>query len=175
MVAFILIIIGAVLIFFAWLIFLPWIVEVDTSRETYEVFQRGTLRFWLSTGFQPRLRLFGISVPLQAGEKKRPVKKISKPKKSKRQFHTQPLWGLAKGIYQSLSVKWFYLDLDTDDVVWNARLIPVFSLLNRGPMHLATNFEGRVVARLRAEVKLYRIGWAFFLFFIKNKNNGNEF
>lgn len=170
-----LIIAGVVLILFGWLIFLPWVIEIDTSRNTYQVYQKGTVRFWLTTGFQPHMSFFGISVPMKPGEKKSPVKQRAKSKKKKRQFHIQNLWDLWNGIVHSIKVKWFYLDMDTDDVVLNAQLIPAFSYLSRGPMHLTTNFEGRVFSRLRIELKMYRMGWAFLLFFIKNKKYGNEF
>ncbi len=163
------IIVGILLAVFAWLIFWPWVVEVDTSRNTYQFYQLGTVRFWLTAGFKPHLRILGISVPLETGEKERPLKQHTIPEKKKRQFHIQPLLDLWNGIVDSITVNWFYLDLDTDDVVLNAQLIPAFLWLSRGPIHLTTNFEGRVYSRLRAELKLYRIGWAFLLFSIKNK------
>jgi hypothetical protein len=169
-----LILVGIILIAFAWLMFWPWVVEVDTSRNTYQLYHLGTVRFWLTSGFQPHLRILGMSVPLKPGEKKQVPKQSAKPK-SKRQYPRQYVFDLWKGIVHSLRVNWFYLDLDTDDVVLNAQLIPVFLWMSQGPIHLATNFEGRVYAQFRAELKLYRMSWAFLLFFIKNKKYGNEF
>lgn len=168
--------IAVILLFIvAWLIFWPWVLEVDTARNTYQFYQTGTVRLWLTTGLQPHLRVFGISVPLTAREEDRGVKEHTKPKKKKRQFRLQHMFDLWKGIVNSIKINWFYLDLDTDDVVLNAQLVPVFYWMSRGPIHLTTNFEGRVSSRLRAELKLYRMGWAFLLFFIKNKKYGNEF
>ncbi len=164
-----------VFILFAWLIFWPWVVEVDTSCNRYQFYQMGTVRFWFTKEFQPCLRLFGITVPLKGGVKKGPAKKHVTPKKKKRQFRIQHVLDLWNGIVHSIRVNWFYLDLDTDDVVLNAQLVPVFLWMSQGPIHLTTNFEGRVCSRLRAELKLYRMGWAFLLFYIKNKKYGNEF
>jgi hypothetical protein len=173
MIAFILV--GILLAVFAWLLFWPWVVEVDTARNTYQFYQLGTVRFWLTTGFQPHLRILGISVPMKSGEKERPIKQHAISKKKKRPFHFQHLLDLWNGIIHSITVNWFYLDVDTDDVVLNAQLVPAFLWLSRGPIRLTTNFEGRVYSRFRAELKLYRIGWAFLLFSIKNKKYGNEF
>ena len=170
-----LVILGVILIVFAWLIFWPWVLDVDTTRNSYQFYQMGTVRFWLTWDFQPHLRILGISIPLKSGEKERPQKLRTKPKKKKRQIRIQNVLDLWNGIVHSIRVKWFYLDVDTDDVVLNAQLIPAFQGLSRGPVHLTTNFEGRVSSRLRAELKLYRMGWAFLLFFIKNKKYGNEF
>jgi hypothetical protein len=170
-----LLLVGILLAVFAWLLFWPWVLEVDTARNIYQFYQRGTFRFWLTTGFQPHLRILGISVPLKTSEKERLPKQQATPKKKRRQFHVQPLLDLWSGVVHSITVNWFYLDVDTDNVVLNAQLVPAFLWLSRGPIHLTTNFEGRVYARLRAELKLYRIGWAFLLFSIKNKKYGNEF
>ena len=170
-------IIGLLLIIIVgWLLFMPLVVEVDTDRARYQVVQRGTFRFWISSDFQPHLRVIGISVPLKSdAQKKLPNKKLTTKTKSKRQLHPRSLIDLLKRIYKSISVNWFYLDLDTDDVLLNAQLVPSFLLVSKGPIHLTTNFEGRVYASLRAEIKLYRIGWAFLLFHFKKYNYGNEF
>jgi len=166
---------AVIFVFLGWLLFMPLIVDVDTSRSVYQVYQAGTLRFWWSDDLQSHLRILGVPVSMK-NEKQHPVKKkVAKPIKDKRQPQIRNLVDLLNGLYKGICVKWFYLDLDTDDVVLNARMIPAFLFLTRGPVHLTTNFEGRVYASLRAEIKLYRIGWAFLLFFIKNKKYGNEF
>ena len=160
------IILWVVLFILGWILFMPLVVDVDTDRQDYRVYQHGTVRFWLTPGFQPRLRILGISIPMKRGKEVR-MKKPRQKEKSERKFPFRNLPDLLNGIYQSITVRWFRLDLDTDDVVLNAQMIPVFTFLSRGPVQLTANFGGRVYASLRAELKLYRIGWAFLLFFTK--------
>jgi len=163
-----LILLGILLVVVGWLVFWPWVLEIDTSRNTYQLYQKGTIRLWLTTGFQLHMRIIGISVPLKGDKKDHTATELAEPKK-KRPFRIHRVLSLFKGIINSIKVNWFYLDLDTDDVVLNAQLIPVFYWMSRGPIHLTTNFEGRVSSRLRVELKLYRMGWAFLLFFIKKQ------
>lgn len=160
------IIIGVMLFILGWILFIPLVVDVDTDRQDYRVYQIGTFRFWLTSGFQPRLRILGISIPIKQG-KAVSTEKPEKEEKSGRKFPFRNLPDLLNGIYQSMTVRWFRLDLDTDDVVLNAQMIPVFTFLSRGPVQLSANFAGRVYVSMRAEVKLYRIGWALLLFFTK--------
>jgi hypothetical protein len=74
---------------------------------------------------------------------------------------------LIQKIIQSICIKRFQVDIDTDDVVMNAQLIPAFVFLSPDSVRLSANFEGRVYARLLAEVRLYRLVWAFLEFFTK--------
>jgi len=82
---------------------------------------------------------------------------------------------LIKRIFRSITLRWLHLNVDTDNVVLNAQLIPVCLFLSRGPVYVTTNFDGRVYASLRAEVKVYRIGWAFLLFSLKQKMYEHQF
>jgi hypothetical protein len=150
---------------FGWILFTPLELEVDTELANYQCYQRGTLRFWLASDFRPHLRVFGISVPLK-GNKKTTELKTTKPNR-KRSVSFRQWQALVARISRSIAITRFHLDLDTDDVVMNAQMVPVFFFLSRGPVQLNTNFEGRVYASVRAELKLYRIAWAFLLFFTK--------
>ena len=155
-----------------WVLFIPIVVNVNTQREVYEVYQRGTVRFWMSNEFQPCMQVWGISVPFQSNKKTDTKKSAHKTKKSvgkRSSISWSNVMALGKRILKSITVRWFQLDVDTDDVVLNAKLVPVFAWLSRGPVELTTNFQGRVFANLRMEVKVYSIGWALFLFFTKNK------
>jgi hypothetical protein len=166
-------IVGVILLIICWLLFMPIVVNVNTDRAVYEVYQRGTVRFWLTSEFQPRIQVLGISVPIQSTKKRDTKKSGHKPRKpsSKRQpISWLKVRALSNRILKSITIRWFQLDMDTDDVVLNAKLVPVFAWLSRGPVQLTTNFQGRVFAVLRAEVKVYSIGWALLLFFTKNKN-----
>lgn len=155
-----------------WLIFVPVVVEVDTDHHRYQIRQRGTMRFWITTDFHFNLRIFGIKVPLKSKDKTHQPP-TAKPIRNRSSLQNKV--ALIKGIFRSITLKWLRLDVDTDDVVFNAQLIPVCLFLSRGPVHLTTNFDGRVYASLRAEIHLYRIGWALLLFSLKQKMYGHQF
>jgi hypothetical protein len=154
------------LLFFSWVLFVPLRLEVDTTHAVYQAYQLLTFRFWFTRDFCPNLRLFGISVPLAT--KDSPVMRSPKRQAARRSSSLRSVRALINGLKNSIHVKRFQLDVDTDDVVVNAKLVPVFWMLSRGPVRFSTNFEGRVLVNLLAEVRLYRIGWAFLLFKTKS-------
>jgi hypothetical protein len=155
-----------------WILFVPLVVDLDTARSVFQVYQPITFRFWMTQDFCPRLRIFGITMPLGRTAPKEPR---AKQKKKKKPVSAAHLSVLVNRILASITVKRFVIDIDTGDVVTNAKLVPVFLWLSRDRFHWATNFEGRVYASGLAEVKVYQIGWAFLLFNFKHKNYGHEF
>jgi len=156
-----------------WMLFIPVVVEVDTDHHRYQIRQRGTFRFWITPDFKLNLRIFGFKVSLNTDNKNHKPPAV-KPTR-KQSFTLRHNTYFIKRIFRSITLRWLRLDVDTDDVVFNAQLIPVCLFLSRGPVHLTTNFDGRVYASLRAEVKVYRIGWAFLLFSLKQKMYGHQF
>lgn len=161
--------------FTGWILLVPLVIDVDTNRTVYRVYQAGIFRFCLGKDFQPQLHVLGIAVPLK--QKKRLKADVKQGKKSKvsSKISIYQIIVLVKKIFQSIHIKRFHVDIDTDDVVMNAKLIPAFLLLSRGPVRLSANFEGRVCASFLAEVSVYRLVWAFLNFSLKNKYHGNEF
>lgn len=150
----------------SWILFVPIVIDVDTVRAVYSVYQTGTFRFWLEKDFQPKLRLVGLPAPIrQQKEVKVEVQHREKKKGKPVSIHRIRL--LIKRVFQSIRIKRFQVDIDTDDVVVNAQLIPALLFLSRGPVQLTANFEGRVSANLLAEVRLYRLVWAMIEFFTK--------
>lgn len=159
------IVILILLFLFGWILFTPLVLEVDTGIANYQFYQRGTFRCWLTSDLRPRIQVFGIPIPVNRNKKTQDSgTTMPKPKRivSFRQWQA-----LATRVFRSVSITRLHLDIDTDDVVMNAQMVPVFVFLSRGPVHLNTNFEGRLYASVRAEIKLYRIVWAFLLFFTK--------
>lgn len=76
--------------------------------------------------------------PLRPDKKK---KRKSKKKKKKSRIHLT--FKQAYRLIKSFKVKRFYLDLDTGDSITNAKLYPVFSLLNYKLGNFNVNFNGR--------------------------------
>jgi hypothetical protein len=156
-----------------WILFVPLVVDLDTSRSLFQIYQPVTFRFWITQDFSPSLRIFGITISLRGSTTKH--KQQAKQKKTKKTVSASQ-WRLqVKKILSSITIKRFIIDVDTGDVVTNAKLVPIFLMLSRDRFHWATNFEGRVYVNWLAEVRLYQIGWAFLLFNFKHKNYGHEF
>lgn len=162
-----------ILFIVGWILFMPLVIDVDTAHTRFWVYQTGTFLFSFEKDFQPRLRVMGLSIPIKPNRKQKTEAKSLEIKKNKISIHRVRM--LIRKIFQSICIKQFHVDIDTDNVVLNAQLIPALVGLSRGPVHLSVNFEGRVHARLLADVRVYRLAWAFLEFFTKNKYYGHEF
>jgi hypothetical protein len=67
---------------------------------------------------------------------------------------------LVPDILRSFRIRKLYLDLDTDDFILNAWLVPVFSHVNSGNVRLRTNFEGRSSLVLDLRTRMGLLLWA---------------
>ena len=144
-----LVIISALILVLLVILISPVHVYIDTESNTYKVYQGG----WLSAGFifdeeeiiLLELRLIGIKVkPISILDKVfDKKKKRSKENKKKRVVSERFGIGVFYKIIRSCEVKAFYLNMDTGDPVQNAKLYPIFELLNYkyGGFHI--NFTGR--------------------------------
>lgn len=170
--AVILIVLAILLIGF---LFSPIAFYVDTEESRYEVSQLPVLKFFVSVQngrLIPSMKLVGFNIPLKPKEKK---PKITKPKKAPAEkkpstrFHKSfATWRFTiHHIIKSFTIKRVILDLDTDDVVLNANLVPVFLLLSNRHVTLNSNFSGRAYFHLEAENKPIRLLWIFIQFLTK--------
>ena len=168
----------AVIVFFLlflllliWIVFTPIVVEINSDSARYEVRQRGILFM----RFNPHkvkweLRLLGINIPLRKTEEKKPkTQKLERSEKKKKGFHRSAnTWRflIQRGL-MSLRLRKLWIDIDTDDVVLNAQLVPLVYFLSRGPVKLSTNYNGRVSLQLLLEGQLNKLIWVFMRFLTK--------
>lgn len=163
---------GVLLLLITGFLFAPVSLYVDTIQGCYEVSQAPAFRFHIvikDGAIVPRLQLAGINVPLQSKAKTKSVKRTeTKPAKKSGFRRSLAAWRfLIERSLRSFDVKQAVVDLDTDDVVLNAQLSPLFFLASRGPLQLSTNFNGRVYFHLEARNRPARLLWIFLLFLIK--------
>jgi hypothetical protein len=167
-------ILGLLMTLVVILLAVPIIVYVDTAEGRYEVKVKGLVTFSVEGRwpFRPQVKVLGMTVRQKArrGKEMKVEKRIKKEKKktsflSRKTFRAW--WFLISRALRSFQIKSLVINIDTGDVVSNARLVPWFVLLSRGPLHLQTNFQGHVFVHSEVQNRLARLVWIFFQFLIK--------
>lgn len=138
------IIIVSLVLLVVGVLFIPIRIFVDTAHASYYVSFKGLARASLEPDqkelFRIRLKVFFLEhffYPLRKSTK--PKKIGNRPARKKRRMNARTMLRLAR----SFKVQKLSLDMDTGDYVVNAKLYPVFMLLDRhvGSFHI--NFEDR--------------------------------
>jgi hypothetical protein len=150
-----------------WMIFVPVQLYIDTDSNVYQVRQVGTFSgsAYYQNGFRFRVCVLGIEINTSPKEGVQEMK--AKPKASKKTSIEKPTeaWlSLLRGIFRSVSIKKLVVDLDTGDVVLNAKLVPLFMLARYKGIHASTNFMGRVYAHIEVNAYINKMLWAYFKF-----------
>lgn len=152
------------ILFLVWLLLGPVVLLIDTDHNRYhlalpgifkvavvpteELFHiRGWIFFWPFKFYPFRRR------------KRKPGKTARTPVK-KRRFIKSPVGiGTAMEAIRTIRIRRLELDLDTDDFILNAWLVPAFSLLNGGNTRLRVNFEGTSSLLLDLRFRLGALLW----------------
>jgi hypothetical protein len=151
---------------------IPVSLYIDTDQGRYEVFQRPAFRFFAiikNETIVPQLQIAGINVPLQS-KRKGSIKKARKKSTVKKPGFRRSVsaWRfLVERLLKSFAIRQAVVDLDTDNVVLNAQLVPLFLWASHGPVHLSTNFNGRVYFHLEVRNRPANILWIFLRFLTK--------
>ena len=152
-----------------WIVFIPVKVRINTDLNQYEIGQTGTLTLSFYPWEKPfmRMTVFGFRMKSAKSEKKkRPTATAKKKKWTLRRSPSAWLF-LIRGIYKSFRLKKFDCTVDLDDVVLNAKLIPLIVLLNRGAVSINTNFTNRYFLSVEIEGRINKLLWTLIRFFIK--------
>ena len=185
--------IGIILIFIfgsllAWLIAGPVILYLDTERGDYRLSLPGIIRVALVPSekiFDLRVRIFFIPLrfnpfsPGKAWGRKKAGTKEEKPekgdkkegepsrKKRKAAFLKIKRGSLRMGrdVLRAIRIRKLRLDLDTEDFILNAWLVPAFTMVNDGNIRMTVNFEGRASLLLDLRTRLGSLAWIY----IKNQ------
>jgi hypothetical protein len=155
-----------------WIIFTPVRFTLDSHPAKCEIKQTGTFTMMANydDGLNFRLRVFGIAVHIAPRERPPKTKaKLKEGKKSGLKKSKEAWFAFIRNLANSLSCKKFYLDIDTDNVVLNAQLIPLALFAQSKGVHLSTNFSGRVYAQVEVHAHPNKILWAYFKFLTSNK------
>lgn len=166
-----LVIIGLIfLLFLIWLFFSSIVLNIDTTRKEYYVAFGNQIK--MSLFFHDGLPMLRANVfffkkdidPLEGKTKKKKTKKKEKKKKKPRKRKIADFPGLVRAgkkqvikIIKTFRIKRFYLNIDTDDFIYNSYLAGIFSCINRGDLLLQTNYMGDFHLRLTIQNRIINI------------------
>ncbi len=156
------------LLLFCWILFAPVIVKVNTNLNNYRILLPGVfiLKFEpIEKGlFLIRGWIFMVPFkfnPFRMKEKKRPKKDSSK-NKAKNKWRGKGNILKLKKASKAIRIRKLELDIDSDDFLFNAWLVPAFSMVNRKKnIDLRVNFEGRLFFNLDMRTRFGSILWLF--------------
>lgn len=156
-----------------WILFGPVIIKLNSDNRLCKVSLPGVISVRVMEGgslYLIKIWLFFIPFtidPMSMGKQMREKKeKPVKKKKSLKSFFQNR--GMFKQLLRAIRIRNFRLDLDTDDFILNAWLIPALSMVNvHKNIQAQVNFEGNIFLNLDVRTRLSAILWLM----IKNKIN----
>jgi hypothetical protein len=138
------------IILLTWLLVGPIILKLNTEQNHYQLMLPGIInaRVVPSEGLSTiRGWIFFVPFRLDLSKLKRGKgkKKEEKDKKKKKVRNTMKGVRMIRSVPGAFRVRRLWMDLDTDDFMLNAWLIPVFSTLNNERnIQMQVNFEGKL-------------------------------
>ncbi len=166
---YLIIFISVLVVTLLWILLGPIIIYLDTQENRYQVGLPGIIK----AAVVPTEEIFHIRgwlffIPFKdtsfPSEKERAQRRRSKERKNpggkEKQFKWSEGKNLLRNILGSFRVKRMDLDIDTDDFMLNAWLVPAFSSVNSEHIHMQVNFEGNASLMLNMQTRLGALAWA---------------
>lgn len=159
-----------ILVLLIYLLFTPILLFVDTSTNQYYITLKGLAKASLEKHSEELIRIkltiiffkyyfYPLKSIRESIKIKKPIKrKKRKEKKMKQKFSFNKMVQLLK----SFKVKKLLVNLDTNDCITNAKLYPLFALLNNYVGTFSINFQGRNQMVLHIESRPVYIIKSFF-------------
>jgi hypothetical protein len=153
-----------------WLLFVPVTLFLNTDTSRYHLVLPGIFKAVMIPSaalFDIRVWIFFIPIRFNPFQGKIGKTK-EKPRKSWRKWSLKKFAGgrqIISDAALSIRIRKLSLDIDTDDFMLNAWLVPVFSLVNSGDIQMRVNFEGTSSLLLDLRFRLGTLLWIV----IKNK------
>ena len=152
-----------------WIVLGPVIIFLDTQENRYYLNLPGIFK----AAVVPAGELFHIRgwiffIPFRfdpfSGKKRRRKKKIresGEPRRKKRSMKLSQGIKMGRAVMRSFRIRRLGLNIDTDDFMLNAQLVPVFSAINSQNIRMEVNFEGNASLLLDLRTRLGSLLWAF--------------
>jgi hypothetical protein len=147
-----------------WLLFVPVTLFLNTDTSRYHLVLPGIFKAVVvpsTTLFYIRIWIFFIPVRFHPFQGKA-GKTREKPKKSVRKWKLKKFRGgkqIISDAIRSIRIRKLSLDIDTDDFMLNAWLIPVFSAVNSRDIQMRVNFEGTSSLLLNMQARIGTLLW----------------
>jgi len=177
------IILGLCLLGFAWLLWTPLRVEIDSENGIFRAEWRHLCAVqWLpeegldrmrveAPFFRRTVQLAGLSKPQNRSKQKEEETKPARPSKKKQSFSAKMMWRLGRNLLRTFKIKRLQIWWDSDDFIWNAQVYPLASVVNTlGVGRVWINFTGRRELALLVENRPGRIIWAVLYTFITKRS-----
>ena len=158
--ALLLVVIGGVICF---LLLTPLVIEVDSIRRKYGISYKGiaAVDLLFEDGFFVQMCILGWRKTIEPFGRKEPaLPKEAPAKRKRRHFAMKTVMRKARAVLRTFKVKYFYMNIDTDDHIVNAWLYPLAVLLTKERRSFRINFNGDVVIRFRIENRLGKMLFA---------------
>ena len=178
------VIILIIIVFIAWLLITPLVININTLEKQYFISLKGLFKLKLEfTGDFFKIRIWTpvwtSLIDPQEPKKKKPKKEKKEKKKKKKKRKTPQenltlinvILKIMKLTFNSFELKRLSANLDTENYVLNAQLIPVFGFINKGNINLNINFTGNysLILILQNRIGKFVIIGLKFLYFYKIK------
>ena len=155
----------------AWIMLAPIVLIIHTERDRYQLMLPGVIK----AGLVYRDGLLHIKGwfffipfrfhPMRMRRKKK-EKKNQVPKKRKKSNNRKVPVRSMKEALGAFRIKKLHMDIDTDDFMLNAWLVPAFSAVNNGRnVQMQVNFEGYLFMDLDLRTRIISLLWVI----IKNR------
>jgi hypothetical protein len=149
-----------------WILFCPVTIFVNTDSNQYHLMLPGIFKAVVvpsSELFHVRGWIFFIPFKYHPfrGKKK---KKKEKPERMPKKKRLRRIGGNVRLITDALGafrIRKLRLDLDTDDFMLNAWLVPAFSMVNSRDIQMRVNFVGNSSLLLELRIHLGSLLWIF--------------
>ena len=158
------ILIAAILAIILWMLIAPFKLCVNTYKNQYYVSFGGIIKASLCLRqdmpcLNLRIPFYSYYTdPFAAKDSKKVTKVKSKAAGKKKSSGWQKLdLSTVLAMIRTFTVKHFYVDVDTDNYVLNAQLIPIFVGLSQGKAQWQVNFQGQANLWVVVENRLYQL------------------
>ena len=169
------VLISLLILLLLWILVAPVIILLDTANNRYLLALPGIFKAMVVPSehlFHIRGRILFIPFTynpfLRKPDKKKKDKKDEESTKKRRPKKIFRDLKLVIHILGSLRIRKLKLDIDTDDFILNAWLIPVFSIVDSENIQMRANFEGHASMLLDLRIRIGTILWIYIMNRIKS-------
>ncbi|MFO7935942.1 MAG: hypothetical protein R6U78_17895 [Bacteroidales bacterium] len=168
------ILISLLAVLLLWLLLGPVILFLDTDRKRYQLVLPGIFKAAVVPAedlLHIRGRIFFVPYrfnPFRTGKKSRKEKEKKRPAKKKRSLNISRGSKMFRSAVRAFRIRKLRLDIDTDDFLLNAWLIPAFSMVNSGNIRMSANFNGDFSLLLDVRTRICVLLWIVIKYRIKS-------